>query len=71
MITEGLFIGKFKEDDIRTHHKRFLKMASILRRIPQPCSIDCSQTYRVARALAMLYLTELTRSVKFSRQVER
>jgi len=25
-MTEGVFIGKFKGDDIRTHHKRFLKL---------------------------------------------
>jgi len=42
-MTEGVIEGKFKGDDIRTHHKWFLKMASILRRIPQPCRIDRAQ----------------------------
>jgi len=47
-MTEGVFIGKFKGDDIRTHHKRFLKMAIILHQqiaeFPQPCRIDRAQT---------------------------
>jgi len=77
LISEGLFIGAFGGDNTRTHHQHLLKMTIILL---QPNRLFDSAfnerefvwgTPSVSRALEMLYLTELTRSVKYSRQVDR
>jgi len=43
-MTAGVIIGAFGGDNIRTHHKQFLKMAIILLQLiaeyPQQCRID-------------------------------
>jgi len=42
-MTAGVIIGAFGGDNIRTHHKQFLKMTILLQLIaeyPQQCRID-------------------------------
>ena len=77
LISAGLFIGEFGGDNIRTHHQQLLKITIILL---QPHRLLDSAfndrrfvwgTPRFSRALEKLYLTELTRSVKFSHRVDR